>query len=195
MKSNSSDYKLIKKAFEDTILSHCKVATHKIFRVKERSMGELSEPESDNLMLFHGTNICNAVGILEKGFIPSKGGLYGPGVYLTASPYTAYSYSLSKTDKVIKSTTLFSVFVNEILESEKLQVVNPRNQTTKSHFKRYITVGTPEKDSYQTYEKDSNGRRIRTSQEFFNEYDRCNHYVSHENFVIPRYFIQFFELS
>ena len=84
MESTNDDYKLIKKSFEDP---RKKVEAHKIYRVKQRISDGTDEKKSDN-MLFHGTNIDGAVGILEKGFKPSKGGSFGPGVYLSSIPGT-----------------------------------------------------------------------------------------------------------
>ena len=202
MESTSDDYKLIKKSFEDTI-RNCTVETHKIYRVKERDSDEKSKRKSDNMLLFHGTNRKNAVGILEKGFKPSSWGLYGPGVYLTASPNTAHNYSVWKTSQhkvkssglpfVEKQIVLLSIFVNEILQSNKLKVRNNRNYKQKStQFARYVNGNTKKakKDSDETYEKDSNGRKIKTSRA--NERDDWNHYVCHENVVIPRYLIEFY---
>ena len=197
MESTNDDFKLIKKSFEDTIGSF-KVKTHKIYRVKERNNDETTEYKSDNLLLFHGTARKNAVGILERGFKRSPSGAFGPGVYLTASPDTARSYSVSRTNQHKRfykniydeeQKTLFSVFVNEVLESEKLQVVKPSNNKCKYQSARYIVCGTIKIDSKKTYEKDSNGRKITSP---VNIHDDSNHYVCHEKFVIPRYLVEFY---
>ena len=57
-------------------------------------------------------------------------------------------------------------------------------------FARYIDNSLTEIDSYGTFEKDGNGRKIKTSRA--TERDNYNHYVCHENFVIPRYVIEFY---
>merc|ERR1719427_1690797 len=94
MESTNDDYKLIKKSFEDP---RKEVEAHKIYRVKQRISDGTDEKKSDNMLLFHGTSVDAAVGILEKGYKPSKGGSFGPGVYLTSSPGTSVGYSVSKT--------------------------------------------------------------------------------------------------
>ena len=49
------------------------------------------------ILLFHGSDLNACAGILNEGFRPSPKGLYGSGVYFTASPSTAYVYSVTKT--------------------------------------------------------------------------------------------------
>ena len=71
-------------------------------------------------MLFHGTDERNVNGILNKGFVNSVQGMFGKGVYMTESANTARIHSLKKNPNVNTKTTC--VFVNEVLESEKLQV-------------------------------------------------------------------------
>ena len=192
----------------------CKVKTHKIYRVKQRISDGTSEEKSDNMLLFHGTNFDGAVGILEKGFKPSTGGLFGPGVYLSSSSSCSVSYSVSKTEYengyyhgiisnskkssfTVKQKQLLNVFVNEVLESEKLKVVkchwNEPYSSYYSHkyqFARYIDDETKEKRTNETYEKDSNGREIKTSRAKIR--DEYGHYVCLENLVIPRYVIEFY---
>ena len=94
----------------------------KIYRVLNRKSDDTSEDKSNNILLFHGTNVSSAVGILEKGFKPSNKGLYGPGVYLTASSNLAMQFSSYKSQKSDKKKE-FVVLVNEVLDSEKLKEV------------------------------------------------------------------------
>ena len=83
---------------------------------------------------------------------------------------------------------ILNVLVNEVLESEKLQVT--RYEVNKTHqFARYHN-GTTETNSREAYEKDSNGRKIKTSPA--TACDQSNHYVCNEKFVIPRYVIEFY---
>ena len=156
-------------------------------------------------MLFHGTSACNAMGIIEGGYKPSTKGSFGAGVYLTSSSTVAASFSTRKTTfsnnenetkfKVLDGSSNISVFVNEILESEKLNVVgrsqsySRRTAPRSSHFTKYS--GQRQKAINETYETDSRGRRIRTSRSVIS--DVINHYVCHEDFVIPRYFVQLTE--
>ena len=186
MESSNDDYKLIKKSFEGTIdATKYNVETHKIYRVNERNSGEKQQQKSDNMLLFHGTNRKNAIGILEEGFRPSTNGRYGPGVYHTSVPDTAHFYSFSGTNlyKIENNgeeqNVLLCVFVNEILDLEKLK------KGTK-----YIVNGTGKNDLYKTFEKDSNGRKIRTFQTVGRDY--FSHCVCNKKFVIPRYFIELF---
>ena len=95
MTSTEDDFKLIKRSIEDTTNSHNILKVNKIYRVTRRD--EANEEKRDNLMLFHGTSADNAVGIVKHGFKPSIKGSLGPGVYLTASSFTAASFSQNKT--------------------------------------------------------------------------------------------------
>ena len=70
-----------------------------MYNIKKRKNDNKDE-ESINTLLFHGTNVTNAVGILEKGFKSSTSGLHGPGVYLTASSHLAMEYSIKKVLKL-----------------------------------------------------------------------------------------------
>ena len=97
------------------------VKTDKIFRVKKRNSRETNKRKNNNILLFHGTDIDSAVGILEGGFKPSTEGKFGPGVYLTASSNVAASYSVAKSRQ--QQNKLFRMFVNEVLESKKLNLV------------------------------------------------------------------------
>ena len=232
LESTYDDYKLIKKSVNCSFFGSRKVDTHKIYRVIERGSVDTGKQKSDNMLLFHGTNRRNAVGILEEGFRPSTGGSFGPGVYLTASPSTAYKYSVSRTSplttgKKRKSNAMQSsdaeekkfllrMFVNEVLESKKLIVGQYQHKTHQfaryninERKKRKITTNssstieekrrkiqnkdsdeTAKKDSDETFGKDSNGRQIKTSRA--TERDNSDHYVCNENFVIPRYLIEFY---
>ena len=45
-----------------------KVFKLKIYKVNKREGNEKDEHQSDNLLLYHGTNLDGTVGILELGF-------------------------------------------------------------------------------------------------------------------------------
>ena len=209
MESNSGDYILIKKSFEDAMclyeFRNTIVKIENIYRVKQRISGEASHQKSDNKLLFHGTNLSAVVGILEQGFRQSKGGKFGPGVYLTASPSCAHSYSLGRTgiEGLIsygmqsnygeKPNIFLNVLVNEVLESKKLEVVkcqpNKSYTSRENSFQKFIVKKAPENDSDETHEEDSSGRHIRTSAP--KQRDDFNHYVCHEHMLIPRYLIEY----
>ena len=201
MESTHDDYKLMKRSFEDAMYQKSGVETHKIYRVIEGDSDQKTKQKSDNMLLFHGTSVNGVRGILKEGFRPSTGGSFGPGVYLTASPSTAYSYSVSKTrllNKGMRSNSmqssdseqpkvLLNILVNEVLESNKLRVGN--YQAGRTHqFARYSSGRSV--SSGETHEKDSNGRKIKTSRATLQ--DESDHYVCNEKFVIPRYLIEFF---
>ena len=183
------------------MFGNCEVETHKIYRVIERNSDERSK--QNNKLLFHGTNIDSGLGILEEGFKPSSRGKFGSGVYLTASSRCAVKYSVSKTcehyginkSKTLPPDVLLNIIVSEVLESNKLKlevIECKKNKGCKPRthqFEKYIVKGTAEADLDDTYEEDSNERQIRTSRE--KQQDYWNHYVCHENFVIPRYLIDF----
>ena len=197
MASGEGDFKLIKKCFEDT-METAMVETQKIYRVSERAerkatrKGEVNE--SGNLLLFHGTSPEGRVGIINEGF-KSPG---GRGVYLTASSQCAVNYSKTRSlfemmknefhifNKADKRDKLFGVFVNEVLESEKLQVLSGGIVSQRSHFVRNVKMNFR---CDETYERDGSGRRIRSDKA--TESIDGNHYVCDEKFVIPRFFIQF----
>uniref|UniRef100_A0A3B1K180 PARP catalytic domain-containing protein n=1 Tax=Astyanax mexicanus TaxID=7994 RepID=A0A3B1K180_ASTMX len=42
--------------------------------------------------MYHGTTLSNALPIARNGFIPSSGGMLGPGVYVSRSFYKACAY-------------------------------------------------------------------------------------------------------
>ena len=64
---NCSDYEIINKCFKDTMIRGTPYVD-KIYRVEERHQNILEK--SDNILLFHGASLDNAVGILKGGFKP-----------------------------------------------------------------------------------------------------------------------------
>ena len=129
MASTNDDYILIKKCFEGTTSNVPEAITSKIYRVVRCGSGETSERKSDNLMFFHGTSSKNAIEILDKGFKPTIQGKNGHGVYLTEFASCAVSFAGWKIVKNIlrnadMDDNLLFIFVNEILQSEKLEDLN-----------------------------------------------------------------------
>ena len=201
IQAENVDYTLIKKSFDATMLYDVGLNLSKMYRVGIRNSDEPSGQENDNLLLFHGTNRVNAIGILENGFKPSTRGIHGPGVYLTECSSCAGLFAYKKNrrkrkNKCWKDKLLF-ILVNEILESKKLElIVNKKTITTKTasprkdDFEKYIKKWTANKYSNETYEQDSNGRKIKTSTISRAEIE--NYYVCDEKLIIPRYLIQCF---
>ena len=194
MLSTNDDYTLIKKCFEASIPNSDKANISKVYRVVKR--GETSDQKSENLMLFHGTGRVNSIRILEEGFKPSIQGKHGPGVYLTESSSCAVMYSFFKSlSNSGLNDKLRFLFLNEILESEKIEEIviekvvtdntaNPR----KNQFEKYVIRGTAQKHSDDNNEQDSNDRKLRTHAPSAEEWN--NYFVCHEKFVVPRYLIQ-----
>ena len=170
MVSTNDDYMLIKKCFEETMSNVPKAQISKIYRVLIRD--ETSEQKSDNLMLFHGTTSKNAVGILEEGFKSSIQGKHGPGVYLTEFSSCAVNFAVEKIISIIFNNLLADIndnltfiFVNEILESEKLEEIVVEKTVTgktasprKNRFEKYIRRGTAAMNSAATDEQDISGQ-------------------------------------
>ena len=145
-------------------------------KIKEdvKSLDDVCDEKTQNLLLFHGTSLENSVGIIEEGFVPSKKGKFGPGVYLTASLKCAKDYAVRKSvEKKLflpknKSKTPMTmlnhepqahcVFVNEVLESEKLNVLKWNLGSTNDQFARYIEMGSVEDLQKYTYDGDSGGK-------------------------------------
>ena len=208
MSPKQKDYKLIKKCFKDTMLKHygsrqttLEVVEIKIYRVNKRNNNEKIEQKSNNLLLFHGTCCKNSVGILNEGFKPSIEGIYGPGVYLTESSFRAVDFSQIKSREELDecfdehNRKVSFVFVNEILDSDKLKVINAKDKVKvtftktprKNQFEKYIKSGC-DKNIKHTYQKDSKERNIKSSKA--NILEEYNYYVCEEKLVIPRYLIQ-----
>ena len=92
---------------------------------------------------------------------------------------------------------LYFIFVNEILESEMLKEIvvkgTKKHKTTdprENQFEKYIKRGAAVKRSDETYERDSNGRKIKCAASRKTELN--NFYVCHEHLVVPRYLVQCF---
>ena len=202
MESTNDDYKLIKKSFEKGMYTKYDTVTHKIFRVIERDSESAIEQIDENMLLYHGTSSLACTSILREGFRPSTIGWYGRGVYLTASPSTACSFSRQRTcsDATGKSPqssageekiVLLGVLVNEVLQSKKLKIAKYDSRIS-YQFAQYIRYGNiPNDYEGEIHEKDSNGNRIRTSRE--KKRDKNNHFVCDDKYVKPRYYIQFFQ--
>ena len=172
MVSTNDDYMLIKKYFEETMsnvpMFQCQIS--KIYRVLIRD--KTSERKSDNILLFHGTTSKNAVGILEEGFKSSIQGKHGPGVYLTEFSSCAVNFAVEKIISIIFNNLLADIndnltfiFVNEILESEKLEEIVVEKTVTgktasprKNRFEKYIRRGTAAMNSAATDEQDISGQ-------------------------------------
>ena len=118
---------------------------------------------------------------------------------MTESSSCAGDFSLNKVvcNKWNLKDGLLFIFINEILESEKIEEIVVEEKFTpktdsprKNQFEKYVIKGTAQKHSVDTYEQDSNGRKLRTFAP--SEAEWYNYFVCHEKFVVPRYLIQCF---
>ena len=200
--STSNEFNLVKNFFvstkesEDDSYDYLHQGTSfQIHKVNERSSKQPVEEKSSNLMLFHGTTQKGAAGILKEGFKNSKKGWFGKGVYMTDCSSTAVDYSIMSK----KSHDSFSpVFVNEVLESQKLQTfefdvskgMKNHNTPLKNPFNKHVQKSSrqPTEDDFR---KDGKGRKYRNI-----EHDHISaddEFVAEENVTIPRYLITFKE--
>jgi len=133
LSESHSDYKTIFNAVQNTVTTHCDYKTpfngnflipftqfkkyklSKVLRVLS-NRNDAPKRSSGNKLLYHGTQCYSIVNILNRGFVPSKDGSFGQGVYLTNGIPRALSFSSNKN---IKS---FYVFVVEVLSSDQLVI-------------------------------------------------------------------------
>ena len=160
-----------------------------IYKVNENNPIKSVEGKRNNLMLFHGTSRKGAAGILKEGFKNSKSGWYGKGVYMTECSDVAFSYSLQHNNRVD-----YTIFVNEVLESTKLQTFEIVNITgdidtpLENPFKKHIDKSSPQATE-ENYKEDHKGRKYRNIGH--DSRSICDEYVAEEGVTIPRYLIIF----
>ena len=176
------------------------IENFQIYKVNENNPTESAQEKNNNLMLFHGTNRKGAVGILKEGFKNSKTGWFGRGVYMTDCSKTAYMYSL-EADKGI-SKMYYHIFVNEVLESEKLQTfeideskfTGDVDTPLKNPFNKHIHESSPQ-ITEENYTEDHKGRKYRNVENgnisVLNISSALDEYIAEESVTIPRYLIIF----
>ena len=144
-------------------------------------------------MLFHGTNQKGVEGILKQGFKNSKKGWFGQGVYMTDCSDKAQDYC---TDD--DGCGDCYIFVNEVLNSEKLQ---KKQQTLKftyecSGYDQDTKPDNPfenhvfrhdEQLVEEDYKNDSIGRKYRNV--CHNWMSALDEYVADETLIVPSYLI------
>ena len=125
LKETSDEFKLVKEFFNTTSTGHHfnTLELSQVYKVIEQNTKDTDNVKSSNLMLFHGTSEKGVAGILETGYRNSEAGDFGRGVYLTESPDLASIYSAGRNPapNIGKKTNF--IFVNEILESQKLKTI------------------------------------------------------------------------
>ena len=204
---DSDEHNFVKNFYETNILAQGSAPNNrqvvspdniKVYKISENYPTATSDAKRNNLMLFHGTKETNVDGILNKGFINSERGSFGQGVYMTESSSTASDYSLTKTFiETYRITCNRYIFVNEVLESEKLQIVKYKpfehmylvNSTPDNKFEKYVT--NDNKIASDDYKKDVQGRRYRniTKSYLYTDKFAPDIFLADESLVIPRYLI------
>ena len=197
--STSAEFKFIKGLYDadDTDDYIVQRNNFEIYKVIENNSIKASEAKRNNLMLFHGTNRKGAAGILKEGFKNSKRGWFGKGIYMTDCPGTACAYSYLNRISASSEKLIYFNFVNEVLESEKLQTFEL------DMFNGMKDIETPLKypfvkqvDKYSLRATEENYINDHVGRKYINitldEYDGgFDEYVAEENITIPRYLITF----
>ena len=213
----SDEYKFIKEFYDTTSggstygVSYGSDAKFLIYKVNENNPTSAVYVKCNNLMLFHGTKVEGADGILKNGFENSKQGWHGEGVYMTdcgrvGLDYSEYNVFGSFKDHVydyiedhgcyylkITNKNLF-IFVNEIFGSEKLQTFEFDktmeqefiDTPLKHPFNKHIEKNSPQinKDDYKG---DVEGRLYRNIA--VEGASISDEFVADASVTIPRYLI------
>ena len=197
LRSSSIQYKLVKSFFETTKCESTLYATSKgptqnfkVYKIIENRPTTTVHKKRKNLMLFHGTNERGVEGILKEGFKNSKKGTYGQGVYMTDCSHLACDYS----DLLLEYNGDRYVFVNEVLESEKLQTYEYESyvyghNTSKPDdlFEKHV-IEASKQPTVSDYKEDSVGRRYRNIPH--DQFTSQDEYLADESIVVPRYLIE-----
>ena len=127
----SNEFKFVKEFFHSTSTKNSDYGKTlellQVYKVIEQNKKIKECVKSSNLMLFHGTSKKGVAGILETGYTNSVKGDFGRGVYLTESSDLASIYSGGRNPSPNEGRKINFMFVNEILESQKLQTVFHEN--------------------------------------------------------------------
>ena len=185
----SEEFNFLKETFMSTFLFKGYTGTEvaHMYKVNERNLVKNEGKKSNNLMLYHGTNQKGVTGILKEGFRNSEKGWFGKGLYMTDCSEVALGYS----NKDMNSYDRYFVFVNEVLESEKLQTFNSDSKDitdvsikTKHQFKKYTNKSSPQ-PTIGDYIVDFEGRRyVNTPKR-----SSSDEYIAEASVTIPRYLI------
>ena len=195
LQPESEEFKTVKEFFDKSRIFENVPAMEPIFNFclfKVFEYRPTKVKHQNNLMLLHGTSENFVNGILKNGFLNSKNGWYGKGVYMTDCVNIARTYSKAKCFSKYQC-----IFVNEVLESEKLQIIkfesilsikDVNNVADICQFHKHINRKSPQ-PAETDYKKDSLGRKYRNvACDFKNIQDE---YVARSEVTIPRYLIAF----
>ena len=134
-------------------------------------------------MLFNITSRKGATAILKEGFKNSARGWFGQGVYMTDCSDIALDYSGECNPEY--TTSYSTVFVNEVLETEKLQTyeydsteeMQHVGTSLKNQFNKHIYKSSSQATE-ENYKKDHKGRKYRNiTHDYTTAYDE---YVADE---------------
>ena len=128
----------------------------------------------------------------QIGFKNSKSGYFGNGVYMSECSDTAFLYSAQFSDSDNENNTY--IFVNEVMETEKLKDFRYNSYNTLERvslylidpFRKYMFKRSPSIET-KSYIRDSKGRRYRNVA--VNKWSIMDEYVANQHIVKPRYII------
>ena len=199
LSSNSEEYKFVKNFFDTTKLVSEFVrqmpTDFKVYNIIENQPTKVLSEKRKNLMLFHGTSSKGIEGILKEGFKNSVKGLFGKGVYMTDCSSSACYWSNIRMEGNENSY----IFVNEVLESEKLltfehesstqQLLQGFQHSTPKHPFEKHEIKQSHHITELDYKEDDLGRRYRNVPHNLSSYN--DEYIADESLVVPRYLIIF----
>ena len=192
LSEESKDFKLIKKSFHNTsgdLRSDLKIK--RICRVHQRQPNKtLEDIDSDKTLVVHGTPRRKVPGILQKGFISSVKGFFGPGVY--HSNY--FSKCMGYASRGSEDGSYF-FFVNEI----PYKYITEKNEydcnevLPEFYCHKYLSIP----NLNEQHEPDSDGSLINTTTDVQigamypnkNDYQYMPEYVASRNIVVPKYLV------
>ena len=170
----------------------------KVYKITENLPSSVLNEKGKNFMLFHGTKKEHVDSILKEGFKNSQKGWFGRGVYMTECSSVARSYT-SNDPFYLFTGGLRCVFVNEVLQSEKLQTLK-RNMfhcdiyTKPEHSFEKRVLKASEQPTEDDYKEDALGRRYRNVK-FSGPESLRDEFIADESIVVPRYLIEVKETS
>ena len=164
-----------------------------LYTLEDVVMREVIDPQEkplnseNNLMLYHGTNRENCVGILKKGFANSTKGVFGEGVYLTECSDAAISFS------AFHQSQRAVVVVCEVLGSRQMREVKFQNyrklQPHGGAIEHPFTKHAHKKSRLsKECRGDWRGRAWRVNE--VSKWSQCDEYVADHERVRPRYVIE-----
>ena len=147
----------------------------------------------------HGTKAENVMGILQEGFMPSRSGRYGPGVYLTNDCLFAAAYSRTCADERRAARRRNYVIMSKVKVAEQPQErpgESPREITFQDYLDRGPTLRYKISDSQVDInelpvksERDSENSKLLKRTVFSR--DQFTIAVAHHELVTPAYLIVF----